>query len=64
MALGSTYPLTEIFPGGKGGRWVGLTNVPPLCADSPEIGEPQSSVALRACPDPTGMLCYVGHNVK
>jgi hypothetical protein len=33
MALGSSQPLTERstrkFPGGKGGRRVGLTNLPP-----------------------------------
>jgi hypothetical protein len=37
MALGSTQPLTEmrtgsIFPGGKCGRCVRLTNLPPSCA--------------------------------
>ena len=36
MALGSTQPLTEmstrIFPGGKGGRCVRLTTLPPSCA--------------------------------
>jgi hypothetical protein len=36
--LGSTQPLTEmngrnISYGGKGGRCVGLTNLPPSCAD-------------------------------
>jgi len=30
MALGSIQPLT--FPGGKGGRCVGLTTLPPSCA--------------------------------
>jgi hypothetical protein len=33
MALGSTQPLTEMsirkFPGGKGGRCIGLTILPP-----------------------------------
>jgi hypothetical protein len=33
MALGSAYPLTEMstrkFPGGKGGRRLGLTTLPP-----------------------------------
>jgi len=33
MALGLTQPLTGIFPGGKGDRWVGLTTLPPSCAD-------------------------------
>ena len=33
IALGLTQPLTEIFPGGKGGRCVGLTTLPPLCTD-------------------------------
>ena len=42
MALGSTRPLTEmstrnIYCGGKGGRCVGLTNLPPSCADCIEI---------------------------
>ena len=36
MTLGSTQPLTEMstrsFPGGKGGRCVGLTTLPPSCA--------------------------------
>ena len=36
MALGSTQPLTEMstraFPGGKGGRCVRLTTLPPCCA--------------------------------
>jgi hypothetical protein len=37
MALGSTQPPTEmstrIFPGGRGGRCVGLTTLPPSCAE-------------------------------
>jgi hypothetical protein len=36
MALGSTQPLTEMstryIPGGKGGRCVRLTTLPPSCA--------------------------------
>ena len=42
MALGSTQPLTEMSTrdvslGGKGGRCVGLTTLPPSCADCLEI---------------------------
>jgi hypothetical protein len=38
-----------IFSGGKGGRCVGLTTLPPSCADCLKIWEPQSSGTLRAC---------------
>jgi len=38
-----------IFPGGKGGRCVGLTTLPPSCADWLEIWEPQTPGTLRAC---------------
>jgi hypothetical protein len=48
MALGSTQPLTEIFPGGKGGRYVELTTLPPSCADSLKIWGPQPPGTLRA----------------
>jgi hypothetical protein len=44
MAPGSTQPTTEMITrgifwegGGKGGRWVGLTTLPPSCADCLEI---------------------------
>ena len=61
MALVSTQPLTKmstkniswvpgIFPGGKGGRCVGLTTLPPSCADCLEIWEPEPPEALTACP--------------
>jgi len=39
-----------IFPGGKGGRCVGLTTLPFSCADCLEIWEPQHRGTLRACP--------------
>jgi len=35
--------------GGKGGRCVGLTTLPPLCADCHEIWVPQPPVTLSAC---------------
>jgi len=38
-----------MFPGGKGGRCVGLTTLPPSCADYLEIWEPQPPGTLRAC---------------
>jgi hypothetical protein len=40
----------EYFLGGKGGRCVWLTTLPPSCADCLEIWEPQSPGTLRACP--------------
>ena len=44
MALELTQPLTEISTRniswvGKGGRYVGLTNLPPSCAECLEIWE-------------------------
>ena len=40
----------EYFLGGKGGRCVGLTTLPPLCADCLQIWEPQPPGTLRVCP--------------
>ena len=40
----------EYFLGGKGGRWVGLTTLPPSRADCIEIWQPQPPGTLRACP--------------
>jgi len=39
-----------MFPGGKGGRCVGLINLPPSGADYLEIWEPQDPENLRTCP--------------
>jgi len=36
--------------GGKGGRCVGLTTLPPSCADCLEIWEPEPPGTLWACP--------------
>jgi hypothetical protein len=55
MALGSTQPLTEMSTRGTGGRGVGLTTLPPSCADCLEIWEPQPRGALRACPGCSGI---------
>ena len=40
----------EYFLGGKGGWCVGLTTLPPSCADCLEIWEPQPPGIMRACP--------------
>jgi hypothetical protein len=55
MALRSAHPLTgmsttNICPGGKSGRCVGLTPLPPSCADCREIWEPEPPGTLRAYP--------------
>jgi hypothetical protein len=54
MTLGSTQPQTEMSTrniswGGKGGQCVGLTTLPPSCADCLEIWERQPSGTPRAC---------------
>jgi len=40
----------DYFLGTKGGRCVGLTTLPPSCADYLEIWKPQLPGILRACP--------------
>jgi len=40
----------EYFLRRKGGRYVGLTNLPPSCADCVAIWEPQPTGTLRASP--------------
>jgi len=55
MVLGLTQPLWErntrnISWGGKGGLCVGLTTLPPSCAECLEIWEPQTPGTLRARP--------------
>jgi hypothetical protein len=39
----------EYFLGSKGSRCVGLTTLPPSCADCLEIEAPQPPGTLRAC---------------
>ena len=54
VALGLTQPLTEMstrnISWGKGSRCIGLTTLPPSCADCLEIWEPQPPETLWACP--------------
>ena len=49
-----TQPLTEMSTSniswGKGGRFVGLTALPPSCADFLEIWETRPPGTLRGCP--------------
>jgi hypothetical protein len=49
MALGSTQPLTKMSTRNSD-RCVGLTNLPPSCADCIKIWEPQFPGTLRTCP--------------
>jgi hypothetical protein len=47
--------------GGKGGRCVRLTTLPPSCAECLQIWEPQPPGTLRACPGialPLPLLLY------
>jgi hypothetical protein len=50
MTLGSTSLLTEMSTRNSSCLCVGLTTLPPSCADCPEIWEPQPLGTLRACP--------------
>ena len=44
------YKYQHYFLGGKSGRCLGLTTLPPSCAICREIWEPQPPGNLRACP--------------
>ena len=48
-----------ILPGGKGGRCVGLTTLPPSCADCLEIWEPQPPGTLWGLSRPVMGLLYL-----
>jgi hypothetical protein len=56
MALGSTQPLTEMS---KGGRCVGLTTLPPSCADCLEIWEFSTSWNAKGLSRPVMGLLYL-----
>jgi hypothetical protein len=52
MALGSTQPPKGVFPGGKGGRCIRLTPLPPSCAFVMKSGNPnilEPSGPLQIC---------------
>jgi hypothetical protein len=52
MALGSTHPLTGVVSGGKGGRCVRLTTLPPSCTAVMKYGNLnflEPSGPLQAC---------------
>jgi hypothetical protein len=65
MALGSTQPLTEMrtrFLGGKGGRCVGLTTLPPSCRLSRNLGA-STSCNLKGLSRPVIALdCFTPQN--
>jgi hypothetical protein len=48
----------EYFFGGKGGRCVGVTTLPPSCADCLEIWEPQPPGTLKGLSRPVMGLLY------
>jgi len=65
MALGSTLPLTEmstgLFPGGKGGRFIRLTTLPPFSAvvmKSGNLNFLENSGSLQAC-NGTALAFYI-----
>jgi len=42
--------MMKYFLWGKGGRCIGLTSLPPACAECLEIWEPHPPATPRACP--------------
>ena len=61
VTLGLIQPLIEMSSQeyclwGKGSWCVGLTTLPPSCAECLEIWEPQPPGTLRACPGLMGLL--------
>jgi hypothetical protein len=49
LGVNSASNKNGIFPGGKGGRCLGLTTLPPSSADCLEIWEIQPPGTLRVC---------------
>jgi len=62
--------IRNISWGGRGGWCIGLTTLPPLCADCHEIWEPHPPETLRAFPGPYrdcftfALHCYIAVAVK
>jgi hypothetical protein len=68
MALGSTQPLTEMSTrnlswGGTGGRCVGLTTLPPSCADCLKNLGASTSWIPRGLPRPVMGLLFTNGNI-
>jgi hypothetical protein len=63
MTLGSTQPLTEMstrdISGGQGGRCVGLTILPPLCADCLKILGTSNSCSSKGLSRPVMEYLYL-----
>ena len=47
VSVSNTNEYQEYFLGGKGGRCLGLTTLPPSCTDCLEMWEPQTPGSLR-----------------
>jgi len=69
MSLGSTQPVTDFSTrnvswGSKGDRCVGLTTLPPSCADCLEILEPQTNATIRVTNTPVqGLLHFTSRDI-
>jgi hypothetical protein len=56
----------QYFFGSKGSQCIGLTTLPPSCADCLEIWESQPPGTLRACPGNRNIFTFyvIGLNLK
>jgi hypothetical protein len=64
MSLGSNQPVTDLSTrnvswGSKAGRYVGLTTLPPSCAECLEIWKPQTNATIRVSNRPVQGLLYL-----
>jgi len=58
IILSNRNEYQEFLLGGKGGRCVGLTTLPPSCADCLEIWELQPPGTFSTCNRPVQLLLY------